>query len=66
MGFFSGMGGGTAKSTHVKHCTGSGGVPPPRKITALRSNLVGFWQLADCSQVPITCVQNHFMLTLVN
>ena len=19
----------------------------------------GFWQLADCSQVPITCVQNH-------
>ena len=35
---------------------------PPRKIFdkyRLEIESGGFWQLADCSQVPITCVQNH-------
>ena len=33
----------------------------PENLTNHRPEIEsgGFWQLADCSQVPITCVQNH-------
>ena len=42
-----------------------GGVGCPSELIASCPEIKsgGFWQLADCSQIPITCVQNycHFL-----
>ena len=45
----------------IKHTFlgGSGGMPPQKCFECLEIESGSFWQLADCSQVPITCVQNH-------
>ena len=47
----------------IKHTLlgGSGDMPPRKCLTNHRPEIEsgGFWQQADCSQVPITCVQNH-------
>ena len=37
----------------------SGAQKPPNSISG------GFWQLADCSQVPISCVQNHCRVSIL-
>ena len=61
-----GGGGGTFPNSEIdiKHTFlgGCGGMPPRKVLTNHFPEIEcgGFWQLADCYQVPITCVQNQF------
>ena len=55
----------------IKHTFlgGSGGMPPkkylPNHCPEIESAAGSFWQLADCSQVPITRVQSHCHFLLI-
>ena len=50
-------------NSDIKHTFlgGLGACPPRKSLINYYPEIESgsFWQLADCSQVPITCVQNH-------